>query len=47
MHTDLPLIAEHLPASHLLLTDLGLPARLPVYRAAEWAGCCWPNPPSH
>ena len=34
VHTDLPLIAEHLPASHLLLADLGLPARLPVYRAA-------------
>ena len=36
--TDLPLIAEHLPASHLLLADLGLPALLPVYRAAGVGG---------
>ena len=28
VHSDLPLLAEHLPASHLLLAELGLPVRL-------------------
>ena len=44
VHTDLPLIAEHLPASHLLLADLGLPARLPVYRAAGVGGLLLDQP---